>query len=228
MKENEKKSEIVRADSMKSVVYYDGKFSTSFKPEILNFVDKKTIPLLNQFEKISKDENLGEWKKAYLMGKIWSRYAVLNGGKKAQKKDLLGLFREGRSNFFALMQASEWVKTDENGNLQVPSDINGIAFTRSNYSMIHNFEKEINEGFFTAEMSQTELREKVKLLKAGVIEEEEPTKEEPTEEPTEEGEEVEIFTEDNGAEIDFAVIFKGKRVQLSDEQKARILEIILG
>ena len=188
MKENEKKSEIVKADSTKSVIYYEGKFSTSFKPEILNFVDKKTIPLLNQFEKISKDENLGEWKKAHLMGKIWVRYAALNGGKKAQKKDLLGLFREGRSNFFALMQASEWVKVDDKGNLQVPSDINGITFTRSNYSMIHNFEKEINEGFFTADMSQSELREKVKLLKAGVIEEEEPTKEEPTEEPTEEGE----------------------------------------
>lgn len=227
MEKNEK-NEVVKVDNKKSVIAYEGKFTSAFAPDIINHIDKASIKLLSQFENISKDENLAEWKKAYLLGKIWEKYAILNGGKKAKKGDLLSFFKEGKSNFYNLLTASEWVKVID-GKLAVPTDNNGIAFTRSSYALIHKYKDAIKDGFFTAEMSQIEIREKLKLLNGGVIDEKEPT-EEKTEAPTEEApeeDEIELFTEDNGKEIDFAVIFKGKRVQLSDEQKARILEIIL-
>ena len=75
-------------------------------------------------------------------------------------------------------------------------------------------------------MSQTEIRDKIKIV-SGVIEEKKPT-EQKIVEPTEaENISEEVPEEEAIEEIDFAVIFKGKRVNLTDEQKARILEIIL-
>ena len=128
MEKNEK-NEVVKVDGKKSVMTYEGKFTTAFAPDIINHIDKASIKLLSQFENISKDENLAEWKKAYLLGKIWEKYAILNGGKKAKKGDLLSFFKEGKSNFYNLLTASEWVHLEE-GKLAVPTDINGVAFTR--------------------------------------------------------------------------------------------------
>lgn len=136
---------------------------------IIKVVDKTTAKFVDQFNLYDGLDTANAWRKArllYLIARNWKNL-------KKPMADLVTYYNGNKSQFYNYVVAGEYVDEtkDDNGKLKVvvPTDVNGVAFTVSNYALIvKKYKDKIDDGTLLATMTQKQIADWIKNEK-GVV-----------------------------------------------------------
>ncbi len=198
---------------------------TVFSAEIENALSDNGKAYLLAFEQCNGYNDLNDWRKAYYISQLWQDYARKQP-KKAKINEFAKYWTGSKTTLYDYFSCgAKVVNNPETGDIIVPKDKDGKPFKVSIYCFIakrKDLEKEIENGIFTASMTQAEIKAKIKDLKS-IVETDESESESESESKSESVQTADnVTTTANG----FYLEVNGKEIELTAEQQIKVLEYI--